>query len=207
MDSYKTEQEKFWAGKFGSEYINRNQGAKMIANSLVLFSAVLSKREKINSTIEFGANIGLNQIALKTLLPDIEQSAVEINKDAAQELNALGFVKVYQESMLDFKVDYQRDFSFTSGVLIHIAPEMIKTAYEALYQSSKKYICVAEYYNPSPVEIDYRGYTGKLFKRDFAGDMLKIYDDLVLVDHGFTYHNDANFIHDDINWFLLKKRD
>ena len=50
--------------------------------------------------------------------------------------------------------------------------------YEALYNSSKKYILVCEYYNPSPVELSYRGHKEKLFKRDFAGDILSKYSDL-----------------------------
>ena len=77
--------------------------------------------------------------------------------------------------------------------------------YELLYQSSKKYICIAEYYNPKPVEIDYRGHEGKLFKRDFAGEMMDKYKDLQLVDYGFVYHRDYQFAQDDMNWFLLKK--
>jgi hypothetical protein len=27
--TFKTEQEKFWAGEFGNEYINRNQGEQL----------------------------------------------------------------------------------------------------------------------------------------------------------------------------------
>ncbi len=72
--------------------------------------------------------------------------------------------------------------------------------------TGSKYICIAEYYNPSPVEISYRGHTGKLFKRDFAGEMLDAYDDLALLDYGFAYHRDPNFAQDDITWFLLGKR-
>ncbi len=55
------------------------------------------------------------------------------------------------------------------------------------------------------VPLDYRGLSNKLFKRDFAGEMLDKYPDLQLVDYGFVYHNDNSFPQDDINWFLLKK--
>ena len=65
---------------------------------------------------------------------------------------------------------------------------------------------IAEYYNPTPVEVKYRGHDGRLFKRDFAGEMLDRFPDLKLVDYGFNYHRDHNFPQDDGNWFLLEKR-
>ncbi|MNY71976.1 hypothetical protein D3C86_2104270 [compost metagenome] len=75
-----------------------------------------------------------------------------------------------------------------------------------MYQASSRYLLVAEYYNPKPVEISYRGHEGKLFKRDFAGEILDKYPDLVLLDYGFTYHRDMNFPQDDVTWFLMEKR-
>ncbi len=73
---------------------------------------------------------------------------------------------------------------------------------------SNKYICIAEYYNPTPIENTYRGFEGFLFKRDFAGELLDSYDDLQLIDYGFAYRRDNNYHHyyDDISWFLLGKR-
>ena len=35
---YRTEQEEFWAGEFGTEYIQRNQGSKLLASNLDFFS-------------------------------------------------------------------------------------------------------------------------------------------------------------------------
>ena len=64
---------------------------------------------------------------------------------------------------------------------------------------------VAEYYNPSPVELPYRGHEGKLFKRDFAGELMDRHSTLTLVDYGFAYHRDNCFPQDDLTWFLLEK--
>jgi spore coat polysaccharide biosynthesis protein SpsF len=91
------------------------------------------------------------------------------------------------------------------GVLIHINPDMLSTVYEKLYSASCKYILICEYYNPSPVTINYRGHSDRLFKRDFAGEMLEKYIDLKLVDYGFSYKRDAVFPQDDITWFLMEK--
>ncbi len=52
--------------------------------------------------------------------------------------------------------------------------------------------------------VEYRGHTGKLFKRDFAGEMIDRFD-LNLIDYGFFYHRDNYFSFGDSNWFLLEK--
>ncbi len=115
-------------------------------------------------------------------------------------------VRVYHSSILDFQPDEKRDFVLIKGVLIHINPDELQNVYDLLYKSCNKYICIAEYYNPSPTEVRYRGHEGKLFKRDFAGEIMDKFSDLNLVDYGFVYHRDNNFPQDDITWFLLEKR-
>ena len=63
---------------------------------------------------------------------------------------------------------------------------------------------IVEYYNPTPVTVSYRGNDDRLFKRDFAGEMIDKYN-MKLVDYGFVYHRDNMFPLDDMNWFLLEK--
>ncbi len=204
--NYKTEQENFWAGEFGNEYIERNKDEIIIASNIALFSNVLKLTKSISTVIEFGANIGLNLMALKQLLPEAEFSAIEINEKAILELSSkMQEVKTYHSSILDFKPNIKNDFVLIKGVLIHINPEELQSIYETLYETSRKYICIVEYYNPSPVEVTYRGYKKKLFKRDFAGEILDKYSDVKLIDYGFTYHRDNNFPQDDSTWFLLEK--
>ena len=205
MGKYKTEQEAFWAGAFGHEYVKRNCDKTIIASNLSLFSKILRSTDKIDSVLELGTNIGLNLIALKHLLPNAALSGVEINKEAAAQLRNLGYVNVHEQSILEFSPEQTYDLSFTKGVLIHIHPESLAKVYELLYKSSRKYILVAEYYNPAPVELSYRGHTGKLFKRDFAGEIMQQFPDVSLIDYGFAYRKDPCFPQDDITWFLLKK--
>lgn len=207
MKDYNTEQERFWATEFGDEYSTRNIGDNWIASNLRLFSQILERTREVNSIIEFGSNIGLNLRAIKKLLPSSILSAVEINKKAANELKKWGEVnKIYESSILDVDIEEQYDLSLIKGVLIHINPDCLSQVYEKIYQSSSKYILVAEYYNPSPVKLEYRGHDERLFKRDFAGEILDSYPDLILVDYGFVYRNDPNFPQDDITWFLLEKK-
>ncbi len=203
---YKTEQEEFWAGEFGNEYTNRNMGASLVAANTALFARMFYKTVNIASMIEFGANRGLNLVAVRNLFPNIQLDAVEINQQAVEELKALGLATVFHSSLFDFKVDKQYDATLSKGVLIHINPDSLHLAYQMLYQYSRKYICIMEYYNPKPVEVEYRGNRNKLFKRDFAGEMMDKYPDLTLLDYGFVYHRDNNFPQDDGNWFVLEKR-
>lgn len=207
MRRYKTSQEEFWANNFGDEYIERNKDENILAANINLFSRIIKRTEKLDSIIEFGANIGLNLKAINVLCLNIQDvSAVEINAEAAKVCKENTDLKnLYEQSIFDFKTDYQRDFVLIKGVLIHLNPDYLNLAYNILYETSKKYICIAEYYNPTPVEVMYRGHKGKLFKRDFAGEMLDKYNDLKLIDYGFVYRRDANFPQDDITWFLMQK--
>ncbi|MEH1980017.1 MAG: pseudaminic acid biosynthesis-associated methylase [Nostoc sp.] len=201
----KTEQELFWEGDFGQEYITRNQGDVLVSRNIALFANILARTRYVNSVIEFGANVGLNLKAIRQLIPQIKISAVEINKKAVEKLEVDNYYKVYQQSILDFEPVEKYDFVLIKGLLIHINPEMLTKIYELLYKVSDRYICIAEYYNPTPVEVNYRGHQGKLFKRDFAGEMLDKFNNLQLLDYGFVYHRDHQFLQDDINWFLLEK--
>jgi len=207
MNSYKTEQERFWAGNFGNDYIARNDSKMLLAGNLDLFSEIINKTKNVKTVLELGANIGMNILAINNLLPNSKTSAVEINSKAFEQLKTICTGEAYLTSILNMNVEMknQYDFVFTKGVLIHINPEELNKVYEIMYNLSKKYICIVEYYNPTPIAIDYRGGKNKLFKRDFAGELLDKYSQLELVDYGFKYRRDNNYPQDDVSWFLLKK--
>ena len=205
--TFKTEQESFWAGKFGTDYIQRNKGDVLLAANLDFFAKALRGTRDVKTCIEFGANIGMNLKALKLLHPEIEQHGIEINADAANELaKIIPSDHVYQKSILDFNPVKRWDLVLIKGVLIHINPEVLPHVYDKLVGSSGRYLLIAEYYNPSPVAIPYRGHTDRLFKRDFAGEIMDIYPQMNLVDYGFAYRRDPSFRQDDITWFLMEKR-
>ncbi|PKL40258.1 MAG: pseudaminic acid biosynthesis-associated methylase [Candidatus Riflebacteria bacterium HGW-Riflebacteria-1] len=206
ISDFKTPQEEFWAGSFGVDYINRNESPQLLSANLSFYAAALKMAGKISSCIEFGANIGMNLKALRLLYPDIELKGVEINQEAAARLaDLIGPANTLQTSIFDFEIKEKADLALIKGVLIHLNPDMLHIAYEKLYEASSKYILIAEYYNPSPITIKYRGHENRLFKRDFAGEMLEKYPDLKLLDYGFLYRRDPVFPQDDITWFLLGK--
>ena len=204
---FRTEQEAFWAGEFGDDYIGRNRSPRQVAANLALFGKVLESTAGIESILELGANIGQNLAALRSLLPDAGLAAVEINAKAVAALHSSGLdVTVHHTSILDFRTDEIWDLVFTKGVLIHVDPDHLPGIYDCLFGLARRYVLLVEYYNPRPVEIDYRGHAHRLFKRDFAGDMLDRFPSLELRDYGFVYHSDRSFPLDDMTWFLLEKK-
>jgi pseudaminic acid biosynthesis-associated methylase len=204
--TFKTEQENFWAGTFGDEYINRNKSEEYLASNINFFSKTFGHIGRPKSLIEFGANNGMNLRAIKLLFPKIDLFGIEINKSASELLSEfLGKENVFNGSIFDYHPNQKFDVSLIKGVLIHINPEMLNEVYTKLYEASSKYILICEYYNPSPVTVNYRGHSERLFKRDFAGEMLEVYPDLKLVDYGFCYKRDPAFPQDDVTWFLLEK--
>lgn len=201
----------FWRKDFGDEYIERNRSPELIKNNEALFRKALLPMAYTTPMriIEFGANIGLNIHALRRIGPfsTCEFSAVEPNEKAAEELRKIDGVNVYQTAMQDTDAPWGGgyDISFTRGVLIHVNPKDLPLAYSALYKSSKRYIMIAEYFSQTPQEIMYRGHSGKLWKRDFAGEMMDMFMDLSIVSYGFIWRKDSIAPQDDINWFLLER--
>ncbi len=204
--NYKTEQEQFWSGEFGDAYVDRNVGEDLLESNTAFFAKIFAQTGPMDSILELGANRGINLQAIKRLLPNVQLEAVEINKTAYELLRQWGgCVRVYHQSALEFSAPQPYDLSMVKGVLIHIHPDYLDKMYDVLYQSSKRWILIAEYYNPTPVEIAYRGHAERLFKRDFAGELMDRYPDLRLVDYGFVWHRDARYPLGDTTWFLMEK--
>ena len=202
--TFKTEQEKFWAGDFGLKYIDRNSSTSLLHSKIAMWARMLRAANNVASVRELGCNTGLNLIALRRLQPNLKLSGYEINEEAARQASEYNVAKITQCSILEEINDEKVDLTFTAGVLIHINPDFLDDVYRNLVNGSNRYVLVSEYYNPIPAQINYRGHQDKLFKRDFAGDLIDRYD-LKLIDYGFLYKRDNWAPQDDITWFLLEK--
>lgn len=194
----------YWSGKNGDDYIARQQESELLAAYTAMWGRILACTDGVKSVIEFGASVGLNLDAIRALNPKARLMAVEPNAEAVKVLVAKGY-GVEKCSLQDWNPRACSDLAFTRGVLIHITPEYLPSAYAKLYHASDRYIVLAEYYSPKPVEIEYRGQKGLLWKRDFAGEMLERYEHLRLIDYGFVYRRDPVHPQDDVSWFLLRK--
>lgn len=201
----KTEQESFWEGNFGTEYTSRVQVAPKLREPF--FAEILRQIQDVKTVCELGANRGHNLIALYNLNPKLKLIGVEINKVAVAEMEMIDGVESVCSSIQDFQPQNQFDLIFTCGVLIHINPDDLPSIYRKLYELSTRYILINEYYNPKPVEIDYRGHARKLFKRDFAGECIEENGGkLTVIDYGFLWKR-VHPVWDDTTWFLMEKRD
>lgn len=199
------DQEKFWKGAFGDEYVERNNSETMVAAKIDMFCKALRAAGRIDSIVELGASRGLNAVALKALYPDSDYTGVEINDRSFRLLEQNPSVdSCHHSSIHDYDTEGQYDLALVAGVLIHLNPQSLPCVYRLLAKLSSRYVLMSEYYSPSPVEISYRGHSGKLFKRDFAKELMDE-TGFRLVDYGFVYRNDPKFGHDDITWFLLER--
>jgi spore coat polysaccharide biosynthesis protein SpsF len=197
-------QEEFWSSDFGNAYSERNASPSLLKSNINFFEKIFQHVTPTpRSILEIGANIGMNIRAIQSLIPQTNFTAVEINKKACEELKKTGS-KVVNIPISQMDFEEQFDLVLSKTVLIHINPEEISQIYEKIYRATNKWILLAEYYNPTPIEVLYRGFEGKLFKRDFAGEMLAKFPSLELVKYGFVYHL-GTYPQDDISWFLLKK--
>lgn len=203
---HKTPQEKFWAEEFGNDYISRNESPSLLASKTAMFADILAKTRDVSSAVEFGCNIGINLAAISRLRPEIDIHAVEINLQAAEICGKrLPEAKITHGSIFDYTPAQPCEIAFTCGVMIHLNPDMLPKTYEKLAAASSNYVLIAEYYNPSPVAIPYRGHDDRLFKRDFAREFIENHPEYSLIAYNFVYHQDPTFPLDDITWFLLQK--
>lgn len=90
-------------------------------------------------------------------------------------------------------------------MLIRINLEKLPQVYKYFDENSNKFVVMIENYNPSSVEVLYRGNKEKFFKRDSAGESMDKCD-FKLKGYGFVYHRDDYFPQDDINWFVLARK-
>lgn len=209
----KTAQEKAWAGAFGDAYHDRSPGNEE-ANFQFFRGALYRFANKVRAItpktiLELGAGTGANVRALSRLYPDARITALELNQYAIEKMLALPqgapAPTVVRASVLEWEPSVTWDLVLTKGLLIHIHPDLLPTVYDKIHQAAARWILIAEYYNPTPVAVPYRGEIERLWKRDFAGEMLERFADLRLIDYGFVYHRDAVAPQDDVTWFLLEK--
>jgi pseudaminic acid biosynthesis-associated methylase len=147
----------------------------------------------------------LNLKALNRINESYDLRGYEINAKATATAKKENIAEIVNTSVVEsLDISKKFDLTFTKGVLIHINPDMLSRVYQNLFDLSSRYIMVYEYYNPTPVSIEYRGHQDKLFKRDFAGELIDKYN-LRLIDYGFNYRRENYFPKDDATWFLLEK--
>jgi spore coat polysaccharide biosynthesis protein SpsF len=197
-----TEQEVFWSGCFGDEYTERNRIAP--ESRAPFFRQILDLAPDIQSVCEIGANTGHNLLALRSIKPALEITGVELNSSAFAALSGIPGIAAVQSAVQNFECSRRFDLVFTCGVLIHLNPADLPAVYRKMAALADKYVLINEYFNPVPVAIDYRDHSGKLFKRDFAGEFLDTVDGFEPAGWGFLWKR-MEPAWDNSNWTLLRR--
>jgi spore coat polysaccharide biosynthesis protein SpsF len=203
-------QEALWRGEFGNAYTERNaisfeHQAALIRSWTRILEPIMGRPPR--SIFEGGANIGLNLRALR-LLTSADLYALEPNAGARSRLVDEGIVpreRVFDGLLDDIPLpDAAVDLAFTSGVLIHVAPDRLLPSCREIHRISRRYVACIEYFSDKPEEIGYRGQSEALFKRDFGGFYLDSFPDLSVLDCGFLWKRLTGL--DNLTWVLFEKR-
>jgi len=204
-----TEQTAFWRGEFGDSYVGRNElTAQTMRASRAKWARILQSvpASHPRSILEVGANVGINLAALSELTA-AELHGVEPNSSARAVLTKRSFMMPgHIHDALGDKLPYgdgEIDMVFTSGVLIHVAPERLEATCREMHRVAKRYVACVEYFADQPTEMVYRGHQGKLFKRDFGGYWWELFPALSLVDYGFFWRRATGL--DNLTWWLFEK--
>ena len=198
------EQLAHWIGQEGDKYIERN-GEELLPAYTSMWERILHRTALANSVLEVGANVGINLKAIKNLRPDMECNAIEPNPVARATLLSEGVTAFpyAAEDPWDMWGDY--DLVFTRGVLIHINPTLLPLVYENMYRRTRRYMVVAEYFAPKREMIPYRGLLNRLWRADYAGEIMEKYPDMKLLDYFFIYKRDLVAPQDNITVFIMEK--
>ncbi len=204
-----TRQLDAWRGEFGDAYGGRNEADQaMIAARTAMWTRILRPLadHPPQSILEIGANIGLNLRALAGLTT-ARLMALEPNSRARRRLVDDGVVSpdhAHDGAADNIPLaDGAVDLAFTSGVLIHIAPDDLAASCAEIHRVSGRYIACVEYFADTPQEVRYRGRDGLLFKRDFGDFWMDRFADLALVDYGFFWRRATGL--DNLTWWLFSK--
>ena len=200
------EQTEHWKGRFGDQYIDRNKSEDLLASYTAMWAKILAKTEGVNSALEIGANVGLNLDAISRLRPGVHCEAIETNELACRQLQRKGYVAHNIAAQETWDAIVQYDLVFTRGVLIHVEPAYLPDVYKKMVGATSRYIVVAEYFAPQVEMIPYRGEMNRLWRNDFAADIMSRHHNLRLVDYGFIWKYDPTFSQDNITWFLMEKK-
>ncbi|MBB1287112.1 hypothetical protein HRH25_22225 [Flavisolibacter sp. BT320] len=201
------EQQAFWREKYSTEYIKKND--RFVTDKGVkCWAKMLERAEGVTSLLECGSNVGKNIGLLNHVLPTASKSIIEISPEAYEIVTSRYSL---QDSfngpiVASSFAEEQFDLVFTMGVLIHIHPEDLLANMQKMFSYSSKYILMGEYFNRTPVMLEYQGEKDKLFKRDF-GKMFMENFPVKLVDYGFIWghlYDDAGF--DDITYWMFEKK-
>jgi len=189
-----------WRSEFGRAYTERNDHDKpeRVEAWRQLLAGIRPRR-----VLEVGCNIGWNLVYLDRLgvgtLYGVEPQTEAIAQARARRPD----LHLLAGTAFDLPLrDRFCDLVFTSGVLIHIAPDALGRALDEIYRVSRRWIAAIEYDAPTEQEVVYRGHAGALWKRNHGAAWKVRYPDLRLVRR---IELGAELGYDDCTAYLFEK--
>lgn len=205
---------KLWKGEFGKEYTDRNEQTleemeddyikKFNITRTEINSKFIGNLDKTIRILEVGCGIGNQLLCLQKMGftslygVDLQTYAIEKAKSRTSNIN---LTQTLAEE-LQFE-DRFFELIFTSGVLIHLAPDNILNVLKEIHRCSRQYIYGSEYFAEDWTSVEYRGKKNALWKTDYSRLYLDYFNDLELVKEiRYPYLSDNSLID---TFFLLKK--
>lgn len=206
MAKLSNDQEDFWARTYAREYIEKNSRFDQRLG-VEGWRRMLAEAGPIGSLLECGCNIGRNIGFLEQLLPQASKSVIEISEPAYRFVTErFDLDRSFNGAIVDSDFEPASfDLVLTCGVLIHIHPDNLVANMRKMFNYSRRYILIAEYFNRTPVMIEYQGQRDRLFKSDFGKTFVTNFA-VNVVDYGFLWgHQFDSAGFDDITWWLFEK--
>lgn len=201
------EQQNFWAKEYAVDYIEKNRTFDQALGEQA-WKKMLEKTHDLKSILECGCNIGRNIKFLNSTHPTSTKSIIEISLPAYKFVSEnFRLQETFNGSIIDVNFPKKFDLVFTMGVLIHIHPDDLLKNMEKMFELSGRFILIGEYFNRTPIMINYQGENDRLFKCDF-GKLFQENFSVQLIDYGFLWgdlYDRAGF--DDITWWLFERND
>lgn len=165
--------EQFWKEEFGAEYHCRN---RVDWRARVPFWSDVINRTGARSVFELGCGPGWNLSAIKRAYPDVMVYGADVNEIALAQAEMAGLEIAHAEEFYKEHESRVFDLTMTVGMLIHVAPEDLERTMAGIVRLSAQYVLAVEYESEQEEEVEYRGHTGKLWRRPFG----KLYQDMGL---------------------------
>ncbi len=208
-----TPQVKFWQEEGGREYTDRNAQSVDEMNRcyikeyniprIAMNEEFMADLDRSLTILEIGANKGL-QLELLRIMGFKNLLGIEVNEYAIARAKTIHpNIEIIPGSGFELPFrDGAFDLVFTSGVLIHIAPDDLPRMMKEIFRVSRRYIWGFEYFAPTPTKVVYRGNNELLWKTDLAQLYCEQFPDLQVVKEKKYHLTDSENIS---QMFLLEK--
>jgi hypothetical protein len=187
--------EELWAGDFGIQYTTR---FNVEWRDRIPFMRQLLGTTGARSILDVGTNAAWNLRALRDVDASLELRGVEINPWVAKAAATMLFeIHIGPAKKVGEQWPEWHDLVMTSGVLIHVPPDLLEETMRSIAQASRRWVLAIEYAAEEETVRVRHGGVPRTWGRPYGA----LYEALGLKLHS---HGPANG-YVDCEWWLLQK--